>query len=237
MLGAIADLVAPKTCAGCGVRGEALCEACRDELRGSPLRVRLRADVPVPVFACGRYGGTSQAVINAYKEQGRAELARDLGDAAARLLWGLIDLGEIPEPHDTPLAFVTAPASAAATRRRGFDHVARWAERTTRVLSASLPPGSVVMTQPLKVRGRVRDAAGLSAGARAENLAGRIVAAPPRILGGDDPAKVWAQMRGGERHVVLLDDVVTTGATMAECVRALDRIGLRSGSAVALRAA
>ena len=67
-IGAIADLVAPRTCAGCGVRGEALCAACRTELRGSPLRVRLRADVPVPVFACGRYGGASQAVINAYKE-------------------------------------------------------------------------------------------------------------------------------------------------------------------------
>ena len=176
-------------------------------------------------------------MINAYKEHGRGELSRELGDSAAQLLWELIDLGEIPEPHDTPLVLVPAPASAAAVRRRGFDHVARWAERTTRVLSASLPPGSVVMTRPLKVRGRVRDAAGLSAGARAENLAGNIVAAPPRILGGDDPAKVWAQMRDGRRHVVLIDDVVTTGATMAECVRALARIGLRTDSAVALRAA
>ena len=237
MLGAIADLVAPRTCAGCGVRGEALCAACRTELRGSPLRVRLRADVPVPVFACGRYGGASQAVINAYKEQGRTELSRGLGDSAAQLLWELIDLGEIPEPHDTPLALVPAPASASAIRRRGFDHIARWTERTTRVLSASLPPGSVVMTQALQVRGRVRDAAGLSAGARAENLAGSIVAAPLRILGGDDPAKVWAQMRDGARHVIVVDDVVTTGATMAECVRALARIGLRTDSAVALRAA
>ena len=237
MLGAIADLVAPRTCAGCGIRGEALCPSCRTELRGSPLRVRLRADVPLPVFACGRYGGASQAVINAYKEKGRTELSRFLGDSAAQLIWELIELGEIPEPHDIPLALIPAPASAAANRRRGFDHIARWAERTTRVLSASLPPGSVVMNRPLQVRGRVRDAAGLSAGARVENLAGNIVAAPPRILGGTDPAKVWAQILGGQRHVVLIDDVVTTGATMAECVRALARIGVRSDSAVALRAA
>lgn len=226
MLGAIADLVAPRLCAGCGERGVALCTSCRADLRGEPLRVRLRADVPLPVFACGRYGGVSQAVINAYKESGRTELSRYLGDSAALLLWELIARGEIPEPHDTPLALIPVPASRAAVRRRGFDHVCRWTERSTRVLSASLPPGSVVIRRPLRVRGRVRDAAGLSAGARAENLAGSIVAVP-------DPS----QIVDGRFHVVLVDDVVTTGATMAECVRALARVGMRADTAVALRAA
>lgn len=225
MLGAIADLVAPRLCAGCGTRGVALCDGCREDLRGEPLRVRLRADVPVPVFTCGRYGGISQAVINAYKETGRDELSRYLGDSAAQLIWELIDLGEFPEPHDVPLALVPVPASAAAVRRRGFDHVDRWAERTKRVLSSALPPNSAVIHRPLRVRGRVRDAAGLSAAERVENLAGSIVARPGRA----GP--------GVRSHVVLVDDVVTTGATMAECIRALARIGVDVDAAVALRAA
>ena len=60
---------------------------------------------------------------------------------------------------------------------------------------------------------RARDQAGLGVEARAENLAGA-VRVPPRLAD-----------RVAGRAVVVVDDVVTTGATLAESARALRAAG------------
>jgi adenine/guanine phosphoribosyltransferase-like PRPP-binding protein len=74
----------------------------------------------------------------------------------------------------------------------------------------------------LRLAGPVRDSAGLSAGQRRLNLAGRMIAGPP-------PGRV------GFRPI-LLDDIVTTGATLAEAGRALTVAGWAPATAAVVAA-
>lgn len=79
----------------------------------------------------------------------------------------------------------------------------------------------------LSMRRGVRDSVGLSAGQRQDNIGGRIVV----------DRSPWGVCAPGRRQVVLIDDVVTTGATCAESVRALDAAGVPVAAVIVVAAA
>ena len=197
------DLVLPLECGGCGAPGTRWCDICAAALRvaeDQPHLVTLRADPGVPVFALGRYAGTRREAILALKEHGRTDLVPPLARALAlgihRLLsWGVVDL---------PLTVVPAPTRRSAARRRGGDPVARVATIATQHHPA------VTVVPALRMKALVRDSVGLDSGNRERNVAGRVVltARPPR-----------------NTDVLLVDDIVTTGATAAESVRTLQTSG------------
>lgn len=236
MLDALADLVAPHGCGGCGLPGTRWCARCEAELRGAPLAVRLRAPVAVPVWVGGRYGGAAQRAITAYKDHGRVDLAVPLGRGLAHLLWDLVGAGELPDPLDAPLLLVPAPASRAALRRRGYDHVLDICREAAAVLAGQRPARPVVIQQYLEVTGAVRDAARLTAAERARNLGGRMRFAPGARYAPAGGGRL-APDAGRQCTVVLVDDVVTTGATMSAALEALAHGGVAPRLAVALRAA
>jgi predicted amidophosphoribosyltransferase len=161
---------------------------------------------PVPValpggprgLAVGRYRGPLRSALLAYKERGR----RDLGPALAALVAGVL-------PAGGPVVLVPVPSRRAAARARGGDHVLRWC----RVLAASRP--ELAVAPVLRLAGRVRDSVGLDAGQRAANLHGRL-----EVVGR------W-QGTGPGHRLVLVDDVVTTGATLRACRAALAVAGVR----------
>jgi predicted amidophosphoribosyltransferase len=99
---------------------------------------------------------------------------------------------------------VPVPSAPATVRARGHDHALRLAQAAGR--AARLPVAPV-----LQHRRPVSDQAGLGAAARAANLAGAFGA-----VGG---------LTG--RPVIVVDDVVTTGATLLEAARALATAGAR----------
>ncbi|MGW4193119.1 ComF family protein, partial [Nocardia sp. NPDC004823] len=99
----------------------------------------------------------------------------------------------------------------AAARRRGGDPVARATAAATRWLidSRSVPL--------LRMRRGVRDSVGLTTRERAHNLRDKIMTVTQLA----DPAVIAANA-----EVVVVDDVLTTGATVTESVRVLSRIGV-----------
>ncbi|WP_410870374.1 ComF family protein [Nocardia sp. A7] len=201
---ALLDLILPDRCGGCGVLGEQWCAQCAAELGRDPVRVRPRADPGVPCWALGPYAGVGRRAVLAAKEHGRRDLTAPLGLALANALARL-------RAPDRPLVLVPAPTRSAAARRRGGDPVARSAAIAARWLIDC-------RTAPLLRMGRgVRDSVGLTPQQRILNLRGRITTVPD--------LDEWVTI-GAKAQVVLVDDVLTTGATACESIRVLSRIGI-----------
>lgn len=238
-IAALADLVVPLECAGCGEPGKQWCPRCAHSLSGPLLTVRTRADLPVPAWVLAGHTGAAARAVSAYKDRGRADLARPFASALAGGIDALRTAGEIPDSGERPLVLVPAPASGRARRRRGFDHMRDVVDALAAELAGSTPPDDVVVAPLLEVRGRVRDASGLGAGARADNLAGRIRRRPadtPLQTSRGVPTTV-RELLSVRSTVLVVDDVVTTGATAAACVDGLRSGGLEVTGVLALTVA
>lgn len=207
---AAADLVLTRRCGGCGEPGAQLCPACAAALAAPAALAWPRPSpplLPMP-YAVAPYDDPVRAAINAYKERGQVGLARPLSDALARsVLAAWVSAGG----SGREVALVPVPTARAAIRRRGHDPVGRLAKDTAaRLRAAGWPTHRLPV---LRQRRHLADQAGLASAARWVNLAGAL--AVPGDL---------ARLVDG-RPVVIVDDVITTGATLAEAARALRAAG------------
>jgi predicted amidophosphoribosyltransferase len=215
LLHALWLLVLPVECAGCGRPDTALCPACRRALAGPAVEVAAPA-VPVPVHACAPYAGSVPRTVVAWKDRGRLDLTRRLAAALAAAVEASLDVdgagGGRTGRGRGPVLLVPVPSAARATRHRGSDVVALLAAVASRRLRARGRP--VRAARLLRQRRRVNDQAGLGARGRAANVAGAF--AVRRLLLRGFPAGA---------AIVVVDDVVTTGASAAEAARALRQNG------------
>ena len=131
------------------------------------------------------------------KEHGRTDLIGPLAAAVGEGVSRLLAWGVV----EAPLTLVPAPTRRSAARRRGGDPV-------TAIARTSAVPGAAVVAA-LRMRAFTRDSVGLSAGQRQLNIEGRV--------------RICAGVSG---EALVLDDVVTTGATACESVRVLQTAGV-----------
>ena len=227
---ALLDLVLPVTCAGCGRPGPALCPRCLGRWSGPPRRcehgaARLdRMDGTVlPVWALAANDGPVRRAVVAWKDGGRADVtpwfAELAGRAARWLVAGAPGSGVDPAGGALrgPVVVVPAPPSRRGHAARGEDLVAALA----RACAARASPGSTT-SRALRLAGRGRDQVGLGLRARAANLDGRVRVRP----------RVRAALVGA--RVLVVDDVLTTGATLAACRTALERVGAQVAGGLVL---
>ena len=211
LLREIVDLVLPAECAGCGrTRVGSWCARCRIRL-GGPGAVRRVWPDPVPpglppVYAAGAYEDEVRSVLLAHKERGALRLARPLGEALAHAVRAA---ALVHQPR--PLLLVPVPSARRATAARGHDparRIAGWAAHELRRVGIAAR-----MVPVLRQRRVVADQSALSAAERLANLTGALAAVP-----------------GGERllaggPVVVVDDLMTTGASLSEAARAIEAAG------------
>ncbi|WP_298992072.1 ComF family protein [uncultured Pseudokineococcus sp.] len=213
------------------------CASCRALLAAPPLGlVELPVATAPPVRAAARYDGAARGLLLAWKERGRHDLSPLLADALRRagaaaldaaadagvMDAGLVDGGLVNRgptgAAGGPLALVPAPSTRAAVRARGDDLVADLARRW----STSLARGgrAAPVRRVLAMRRGAGDQVGRTAAQRTAARRGALVvrAAPPR-------------------RCLLVDDVVTTGSTLAEAARVLALAGCRVEGAVVVLAA
>ncbi|MER7056170.1 MULTISPECIES: ComF family protein [unclassified Streptomyces] len=213
----LTDLVLPAECGGCGRARAVLCPRCRTALNGgAPRRVR---PVPEPsglpvVHAAARYADEVRAALLAHKERGVLALTAPLGAAlAGAVRAGLREAeagaGDMGSPDRRgPVLLVPVPSARRAVRTRGHDPARRIALAAARELRRTGRSARVLAV--LRQRHAVADQSGLGARRRLENLAGALAVVPGggRLLCGGGP-------------VVLVDDLMTTGASLTEAARAV----------------
>ncbi|WP_460932244.1 ComF family protein [Phycicoccus ginsengisoli] len=225
-LRSLVDLALPPSCAACGTPDDGLCPRCRADLEQGrwPDGPRRVAPDPCPtalppVVACTPFAGAAARLVVAHKDRDR----RDCTPLLAELLSASIEAVLVLDPRvrralaggNGPVLVVPVPSSARARRARGDAPLVTLARRAV----AGFGPREVVLGQVLAVRRRVADQAGLGARERAANLEHALVVRP----GCEDAV--------ARSPCLLVDDVLTTGATLAEAARALRSAGARDVAA------
>jgi ComF family protein len=222
----VVDLVYPPRCPLCGdalatqgglcgvcwsaleVPGEPCCRACQRPMGSAALRggdhcLACAAHPPrhAGIIAASLYNDASRQLILSFKHGGKIALARLLGQLIAVRL---------PEPDGVPPLLVPVPLHRWRLWRRGYNQAALLAGELAKRGRGQL------LVDALVRRKRTPSLGGLGREARERALAGAIAVRPGAT----------AQIAG--RHVVLVDDVLTSGATSDSCVAALLDAGAAS---------
>lgn len=207
------NVLAPPLCAGCGASAgaaEPLCGGCRRELRWlAPEPVPLAAAsgnprAPAPpalapallAWAPVAYEGPARGLVRALKFKGATRAA---GAMAAQ-----VAANAPPGWLDPPAALVPVPLHAARARKRGYNQAER--------LAAALATRTALDVHDCLERAGPR---GTQVGRdRAQRLSG--ISGSVRLAPGRAPPR---------QRAVLVDDVITTGATLAACAAVLRHHG------------
>ena len=217
----LAELIWPTRCACCGLPGELVCDACRGSLPwiaqrwacpscGAPFGyltcTGCAHDWELHALVCALdFEGAGSRLATVLKDAHETRLAPVIAAAIACALdeaqgWDALD-GSPRVRLDEVDAICFVPATSSAYARRGFDHMELIAHALAQLLG--------VPVLDCLVRDEAADQRKLGREERAENLAGSVSCV-------DDVSGL---------SLLLADDVVTTGATMRACARALHERG------------
>lgn len=191
--------VAPPCCHACGLPLGPPATALQASGRpGTPIVCPVCV-VRAPAYdwarAAARYEGTAREALHAFKFEGRRALARPLADL-------LVEQCGAALPADLA-AVLPVPLARERERARGFNQATLIGERVARRLGLPFERRWLVRVRATAPQSE------LAAADRSANVRGAFGASP--------------EVRG--HHVVLVDDVMTTGATLSECARALRAAG------------
>lgn len=176
-----------------------------------PRRVSPQSLPHVPVFALGPYGGAHRGVVISMKERRHLAVRPFVGAALDAALSYLEARGELV----AGAGLVPAPTRAASARKRGGDPVTAMCRATGRDVQ-----------ELLQLPGRVADQSELDAAHRRANLAGAV-----------QVRRGWRGSVGRAGPLIVVDDVVTTGATLQASVETLLAHGFSVVACVAIAAA
>lgn len=221
LLSSFVDLIFPPLCQVCGDRSQAaICDGCQSQIKFIERPWCARCGLPFPPLATGvgecahcrngkpaydvarsvgYYDGPLRDALRAFKYRRKVRLSGALAGMLARRFEALRGERDLPAPD----CLVPVPLHWRRRWRRGFNQSLLLCRDLARLLD------SVPVTELLVRRRATQPQTELRRRARLENLRG-----------------AFALRRGTEvagKHVVVVDDMMTTGATLHECAKVLKR--------------
>ncbi len=214
-------ILLPSDCAGCGLENQQICEECLGSVAISAAasgRLGRRLPSGQPIVSAFEYSERASALLVAFKQRGTRRLARAfrpaLEHAISRALEsaeslgtaGLLGTAVLLGRAEPRIELVPVPSTAASDRKRGFNPV------RTMLRVAGLRYSRVLsssMRESQKQLG-VQD--------RFENLRNSM--------------RAVLDLEG--RTFLLVDDIVTTGASLSEAARAIESAGGRVAACATL---
>ncbi len=195
------ERIAPPYCRVCGLPFSHLSPAeASPAPGGGHLCGRCRRRPPPFAYArsAARYGEVVREAVHAFKFGGRRALAAPLGDLLAEM-----DMASLP--IEAPDLLAPVPLHPRRERERGFNQALLLARRVGRAWR--LPVRSDVLVRTIATRPQTE----LAAEARRANVRDAFALRRPELAAG--------------RHVVLVDDILTTGSTVTACALRLKEAG------------
>ncbi|MDO4913644.1 MAG: hypothetical protein Q3961_03745 [Bifidobacteriaceae bacterium] len=196
----------PRGCAGCNMPDEIICEQCCEDFKQHTVR-----ELPYPILVCGKFNEITRRIILRWK---------DHNDAACTSILALLCVQLLQMSNCLSLAsriiFVPVPSSKMALRKR----FGRWHTKELAVYVAKLLRNQGYDARVevlLRFSRAVKKSVTMRSSSRMNRLHNNIIVNTP---------KQYSSLQSVQYFV--LDDVLTTGSTMQQCVKALKNNGINS---------
>jgi competence protein ComFC len=206
------DILFPKVCLGCGREGKYICKDCEVFLSEVP---------PAPgLISVWEYEGLMEKLIQKIKFDGCYNIIEELVERAFEKI-------NLKLPEDTVITFV--PMYKKREKQRGFNQ----AELIAKKIGEKINRPVVNLLDKTKDN---RSQVGLNPQERMENMRGvfglrkRVFETEPPFLASLGAAPTPHDFKNSLslQNILLVDDVYTTGATMAECTKVLRKSGAKN---------
>lgn len=210
----LSDLIFPSRCIGCSQLGISICSNCRSSWHPHIyLREVSVAGSSYPVVSSVQYSPVASRVLLSAKESNIAAADKLLIDAISHSLSHFVK-------RFGGTTLVAIPSRRSATRKRGRNFLG---EITSQVARTSENKISFIDAQLLVHSRGVKDQSALNSRQRLSNVSGALAV----------PSKFKPRFSDGNiGPLIIVDDLITTGATLTEAIRALLAAGFEVKGAV-----
>ena len=191
------ELIYPNICLCCGKTGVKICHNCSKYWLANPNKSKVENNC---LFFVTTYDETTSPIILAAKESGNREAVKLIARSITNSIsFAILNLGIAQ-----PINLVTIPSQLSAIRRRGRDHIKDLVQEViTQLNMQNIDAGYLPILKPIK---KIKDQSDLNGLQRKENMSHAFIVKTSPI---------------SQSAVIVIDDLVTTGASILEGVRAL----------------
>jgi predicted amidophosphoribosyltransferase len=191
------ELIYPNICICCGKTGAKICHNCSKYWLAKPNKSKVENNC---LFFVTTYDETTSPIILAAKELGSREAVKLIAvSITSSISFAILNLG-----LSQPIYLVTIPSQLSEIRRRGRDHIEDLVQEViTQLRQQNIDAIYLPILKPIK---KIKDQSDLNGLQRKENMSHAFIVKSSPI---------------SQSAVILIDDLVTTGASIQEGVRAL----------------